>query len=326
MGDRWQKSPPYPDKAATRLSIEREIARVARRQLRLITAPQLRDCGLSSSSIGDRIKSERLFRIHSGVFATHPPPFSREQLWLAAVLACGPGSLLSDWPAASHWRITDRPPPLLPEVTVPNGRGRSRPGIAVHRRGPVDPRDVRRKDGIAIASVDLVLIQLSPRVEESELERMLVAADSLGLLKRHRLAELVAQRCGQPGIARLRPLLAQEPSTVRSPPELLLLPLCREAGLPRPRLNFPVPVSGLDHPITVDCAWPEIRLAIELDSQRWHGDWKQAEIDRERDQLLALEGWVSHRFVRRQLVERRADAAARMRRLHDLRVSQLRLG
>ena len=49
------------------------------------------------------------------------------------------------------------------------------------------------------------------------------------------------------------------------------------------------------------------------------GDWVQAEIDRERDQLLALEGWVCHRFVRRKLVEDPVGQAERLRRLHDVR-------
>jgi hypothetical protein len=318
MGPRWQKPPPRWEKSAIG-GVERQIAWRAQRQHGLITARQLREAGLGQNAISNRVARGRLFRIHSGVYSTHPPPLSREQGWLAAVLACGHGTLLSDWPAAAHWTITDVPRSLAPEVTTSSGSGRSRPGITVHRRGPVDSRDVRVKDGIPVTSVDLVLIHLAPEVDELELELMLVAADSLGLLKRHRLQELVEERHGRPGISRLRPLLALDPDTIRSPPELLLLPLCLEAGLPRPRLNHPVPFANGDRPITVDCAWPEIKLAIELDSQRYHGDWEQAETDRDRDQLLALEGWLSHRFVRRQIAERRAESVARLARLHHLR-------
>ena len=56
-------------------------------------------------------------------------------------------------------------------------------------------------------------------------------------------------------------------------------------------------------------------MVVEADSQRFHGDWERAEIDRERDQLLALAGWQSHRFVRRRLVEDRAGSAERLRLL-----------
>jgi hypothetical protein len=321
MEARWRETAGYPQKSANGAGIESAIARVARGHLRLIRTSELIECGLSHSSIRDRVRSGRLFRLHHGVYATHPPPFSREQLWLAGVLACGQGSLLSDWPAASHWRITDRPPSLTPTVTVPTHSGRSRPGITVHRRGPIDPRDFRVKDGIPLTSVDLVLVHLAPEMDELELEVMLVAASSLGLLKRHRLAELVEDRPGRPGISRLRTLLGADLDSVRSPPELWLLPLAAEAGLPHPRLNYPVPVAGGERTITVDCAWPELRLAIELDSQRFHGDWQQAEEDRERDLLLALEGWLVHRFVRRQIAERRAECAARLARLHHLRAS-----
>ena len=63
----------------------------------------------------------------------------------------------------------------------------------------VDPRDARIVGGIPCVSADLVLIDLAPMLGESELEVALVAAESLGLLKRGRLAELVAARAGSRG-------------------------------------------------------------------------------------------------------------------------------
>jgi hypothetical protein len=211
-------------------------------------------------------------------------------------------------------------------VSVPSGRGRSRPGITVHQRGPIDSRDVRVKDGIPLTSVDLVLIHLSPHLDTPELERMLVAAESLGLLKRSRLSELVAEQAGRPGISRLLPLIAQSPALTRSKLELLMLPIIRASGVPRPLFNHPVRVPGRVDPLIVDLLWPDLRLVVELDSQRWHGDWQQAEIDRDRDQLLALAGHICHRFVRRRIAEDPAAAAKRLRALVDLRGRELRPG
>jgi hypothetical protein len=254
------------------------------------------------------------------VYSTHPPPYDRRQLLVAAVLACGRGSLISDWPAAEVLEIA---PPDMPHspaihVTVPGSAGRTAPDLVIHRR-TIDPRDVRRKDGIPVTSADLVLIHLAPHLDDIQLEQMLVAADSLKILKRSRLEDLLAVREGRPGTSRLLSLVAETPGTVRSDKELLLIPLYRAAGLPQPKLNHPIPIPGQERPLTVDLAWPDIRLAFELDTQRFHGGWESAEEDRERDQLLALVSWQSQRFHRRQLEERMEEAAARAKQIYDLR-------
>ena len=188
----------------------------------------------------------------------------------------------------------------------------------VHRSA-VDPRDRRRVQGIPCTSADRTLIDLAPTCDAGELETLLVAAESLGLLKRGRLAELVAEREGRPGIKRLTALLELEPAIARSWPEVHFLPVCRLAAVPRPVLNHPVAVPE-QRSITVDAAWPEIAMAVELDSRRFHGTWTSAVDDRERDQLLALAGWECRRFVRRVVEADRAAAADRLRALHAVRL------
>jgi hypothetical protein len=171
--------------------------------------------------------------------------------------------------------------------------------------------------------VDLVLIELAPVLSEVELERILVGAESLKLLKRGRLAELVAERRGRPGMVKLAGLLALEPAVARSINELDFLPICRLAGVERPLVNPPIVVPGASRLLIVDFAWPALRMVVEADSQRFHGDWERAEADRERDQLLALAGWRSHRFVRRRVVEDPDGCAERLRQLTAARVAEL---
>ena len=214
------------------------------------------------------------------------------------------------------------PLPLTAHVCSPGRAGRSRSGITVHRR-QVDPRDARIKDDIPCVSVDLVLIDLAPDHTESELEMFLVAAESLGLLKRGRLAELITEHRGRPGISKLSNLVALEPAIVRSINELDFLPICRQAGVERPLVNHPITVPSRRKPLVVDFAWPDLRMVVEADSQRFHGDWEHAEADRERDQLLALAGWRCHRFVRRKIADDRAGSAERLRRLVEARVAEL---
>ena len=108
-------------------------------------------------------------------------------------------------------------------------------------------------------------------------------------------------------MAKLASIIALEPAFVRSDPELLLLPIWRKAGVERPLVNFPIQVEG--RVLEVDFAWPSKRFVVELDSQRFHGDWESAERDRERDLPLALAAWGSQRFTRRQCREDRSSIA-----------------
>ena len=231
-----------------------------------------------------------------------PPPFSIRQRWLSAVLACGPDSALCG-PSSAALQDVAELRGLPAHVRSPSRTGRDRRGIVVHR-GAIDPRDLRIVDGIRCVSADLVLVDLAPELGEAELEVVLVAAESKGLLKRARLGELIADRRGRPGIPKLERLLALEPVLVRSGLELLMLPIARMAGLDRPKANLPIPVPGRRKPLIVDFAWQSLRMVVEADSQRFHGDWVRARADRERDQLLALAGWQCHRFTRDRFGER----------------------
>lgn len=297
---------------------ETKLASQAAKQHGLVTAAQLVEVGFSRTAIWKRVANGRLFRIHRGVFSLTPPPHSRRRLWHAAVLAYGPRALLCGISSAELCGYADTSS-LIAHVAVPEGSGRSREGVCVHRH-PIDPRDIRKKHGIPCTSADRVLIDLAPHRTEPELETLLVAAESLHLIKRGRLAELIDERRGRPGMARLASIIALEPAIVRSDLELIFLPIWREAGVSRPRVNFSIEVEGAT--LIVDFAWPELRMVVEADSQRFHGDWESAARDRERDQLLAVEGWICHRFTRGALVDDRPAAAARLRDLTDARIAE----
>jgi hypothetical protein len=203
----------------------------------------MQNMGFPRTTIRGRIEAGRLFRLHHGIYAIHPPPYTREQLWLAAVLAGGPDALLSDWPAAAHYGFAPDNAPLAAEITVSSGRARSRDGIKVHRR-TIHPRDRRWHKGIPVTSPNLTLVHLAPSLPIADLERLLVAGESMGLVDRRRLRELVDERSGRPGIATLAVLLAEEPALARSDLELLMLPVVRMAEVPRPLFNHPVRVPG----------------------------------------------------------------------------------
>ncbi len=118
----------------------------------MITLEQLLWAGLTRSGITRRVQAGRLHRLYRGVYAVGHLDLSREGRWLAAVLACGPGAVLSHESAAHLWSMSPTSPSLI-HVTVPNRNGRKRrPGIRIHYRDGLEPSDVTRKRNIPVTS------------------------------------------------------------------------------------------------------------------------------------------------------------------------------
>jgi len=83
----WQRTAARPRDYANGRGIDDAIALIASRQRQLLRLQQLLGCGSSERAAQDRAACARLHRLHSGVYATHPPPYSRHQIYLAATYA-----------------------------------------------------------------------------------------------------------------------------------------------------------------------------------------------------------------------------------------------
>jgi len=284
---------------------------IAARQRRLITLEQLLSCGFTPSGVQGRVRRERLFRLHSGVYSVASPPFDHRQRWLAAVLACGAGALLFDLPAAMLLGMTPEAP-AVPQVCVPGDRGRRRDGIVVRRRR-IAPCDCSARADIPCTGVARTIFDVAASSPPEEVERMLITADSLRILNRRRLEELVDEHPGARGVRVLRNLLAADPARVRSQVEADVLCLCRAQGLSEPLVNHRIDVG--DGTFEVDFCWPVVRVVVEVDGYAFHGGRRRANADRDRDQRLALVGWQVHRFTADQI---RRDPAETIRRLAAL--------
>lgn len=215
MGTEWQKGSAYPNESATRCDRERRLLILARRQRQLVTTVQLRELGYAKSSIHGRFVARRLHPTpFAGVHSLVQPPLDRLQTIKAAALACGPPSLPSHWSATEVLGIAE--PALLPvHITDPRGSGRGREHIVVHRSA-VLPCDTTGRDGILCTSAARTVVDLATMVGAEELERVLIVADSLRILNRGRLAELVEGARGRRGARTLRWIVGREPVRVRS--------------------------------------------------------------------------------------------------------------
>jgi hypothetical protein len=258
--------------------------------------------------VRSRVEREVLHRIHPGVYCLHPPPFSRRQLYLAAVYAGGPETALSDLAAAGHLGLLEHLP-LPAHITNRSGRGRGLPGVVAHRR-TLGRHDHLIVDGIPCTTATRTVLDCAAAMGIRELEDLLLAADSLGKLNRRRLEELLDERSGQPGVARLRELITDDPADTRSKNERRMLRICRRHGVPVPLTNHPVEAGGRTY--LADFCWPELRLIVEADSWRWHGGRLKAEEDRDRDQRLAIAGWRVIHFTRNQIRHEPAEVGRRL--------------
>src|SRR3954469_6944674 len=109
------------------------VARIAVRQHGVVTLRQLEEAGGTREATYKRARRGRLHRIHRGVYAVGHRAPSHHARWMAAVLACGEGAVLSHHSAAGLWKLL-KPIEGPIHVSTPSTSGRTaRRGIHLHR-------------------------------------------------------------------------------------------------------------------------------------------------------------------------------------------------
>src|SRR3954469_5651686 len=89
----------------SRLQRHAEPWALTRRQHGVVSRWQLRRLGFTRHAIAHRLANGRLHEVLPGVYAVGRPTLSRYGRWMAAVLACGDGAVLSHLSAAALWEI-----------------------------------------------------------------------------------------------------------------------------------------------------------------------------------------------------------------------------
>lgn len=210
---------------------------------------------------------------------------------MAAVLACGPGAMLSHRSAAALWGIRDDEHGSI-DVTAPNRRGRNPSGIDAHRHGSLSAGDCTSVRGIPCTTVERTVLDLAGVIPVWQLRKALAEAEVLRILKQAALRALLRRSRGRRGVARLRLILDElHPETKRTRSELerLFLRMCSRGGLPQPEVNVPLDVGGRQ--LKPDFLWRDAGLIVEADSRRYHDTDSAFQHDRRREQRLQLAGW-----------------------------------
>jgi hypothetical protein len=277
---------------------DRALAEWARGQHGILTVGQLRALGLGPRGARHRAATGRLIRLHHGVYAIGRPTV--EGRWMAAVLACGPGAVLSHRSAAALWGIGDDP--ATTDVAVPGRTGRSRPGIAIHRVETLEAADITSRSGISCTALARTLVDLAAVTRRRALERAVDRAEELRVFDLGTLHEALERHRGRRGTRALAAILTDysEPAVTSSEAEERLLALIDSAGIPRPRLNAWIALDG-GTGYAPDFLWDAARLIVEVDGRAYHARRRAFSHDRQRDRKLALAGFETRRYAASEL-------------------------
>ena len=279
----------------------------------MVARAQLCELGLGGGGIDHRIDRGRLHAIHRGVYAVGHRVLTVQGRWMGAVLAAGPGAVLSHRSAAVAWGLLE-PTGSAIEATVPR-KARSRSGLTIHHR-PLPADETTVLDAIPLTTVPRTLFDLAAVVPRHRLRRAVNEAEYLRLRDPLSLPEMLDRYPRRRGVRALRSILAERglgAYRTRSELEDRFLELVRREGLPKPSVNALVEVPG--GVIEVDCLWRAARLIVELDGRGAHDTAPAFERDRTRDRDLLVAGWRVVRVTWRQLHERPARLSADLRGL-----------
>lgn len=291
------------------------LAALASRQHGVVTLSQLADLGLKRSAARARVAQGRLHRIHQGVFAVGHPLLSIEGRWLAAVLACGPGAVLSHRAAAALHGVRPSSRTAI-DVTAPRRTGRARTGIEVHRGDTLQAADRTVVRGVPCTSVARTLLDFAEVTDRRGLERAFDQAEVLRVLDVRAAEDVLGRARGRRGAPLIQAVMASDrigETLTRNELEERFLHLCDSAFIPRPEVNVMLATAD-GHP-EVDFLWRECGLIAETDGYRSHGTRRAFERDRARDRALAVAGFRVVRFTWRQVTNGPGEVAATLRAL-----------
>ena len=231
-----------------------------------------------------------------------------------AMLACWPDSVISHASAAIYHRLTRVKPPALPEVTVPHGEVRKRPGVTIHWSREMPACDVLKVDGRRYTTLARTIIDLADPDDPWETLSTLDDAVALGAPAGwiHRRSRELAN--GRGGVVLLRDATRPEARReFRSYLERVSAHVYRLGGLPDPQWN--VPVRDAEGFIgVVDALWSPWLVVAETEGLRFHTSPAERKKDARRFNRLRDARHDPRRFTWHDVVSDPVDVVVTLHR------------
>lgn len=158
------------------------------------------------------------------------------------------------------------------------------PGVRVKNHGLV------RVTGAQDAVVDL--LRFLPPTDARTVAYRALQTRAVSLAHLLDARERLRRHCG---VGQLGSIIEDISSGARSQGETVIVSLLHDAGFTGWSANFAVRLGG--RLVVIDVAFPELRLAIEVDGRAWHSDAGRFQSDRRRQNALVRAGWTVLRFT-----------------------------
>lgn len=288
---------------------EQRVLRRMKRQYGIASREQALADGLTESQIKYRLRTGKWTTEARGVYrhaAVSPTALSR---LLAACLAHN--ALASHRSAAALFGIDGYTLDRV-EIVVPPRRSLAVNGVTVHESTQMKLARRTERRGIPCTGLSRTVLDLAAVVSRKRLDRTIDAvlrdrqlrpSDLYGVLASH-------ARRGRAGCGALRASLearlGDDPVPL-SEWSRMVQDLLVDAGLGPPRLEYRICRADGSLMAQVDLAYPGHRLAIELDSVRYHLNRESFVSDPRRRNRLMVAGWNVLTFTWDDYINRPAD-------------------
>ncbi len=284
--------------------------------LGIISAPQLMRLGCGERNIGYLVERQELVAMMPGVYRSAQWPNGREQM-LGAICARNRAAVIGLTTAGQLWLLRNMIDARI-HVLIAHGRSPDMEGVVVHRCRRIDAIDiVERADGIRLSSPPRTLFDaadmIGPSATASVLEQLLHERRcTLGTIT-DTTTRLYHPR--RPGSATMLAVLQSRPAwhvALQSGLEAQVLEEIARQGLPAPTTQFPMRLPD-GRSIAVDFAWPQFKVALEVDHPAWHDGAESSHRDKHRDRKLSSIGWSPLRVTEIDVATGLAEAIADVR-------------
>jgi very-short-patch-repair endonuclease len=264
------------------------VQALLRRQHGAILRSQALRLGLTDAAIRTELERGRWLPVERGLYVVAASPDTRERQLIVALLGAGESAVLSHQTAGAMYTLFTHA--SVVDVSVEHGTHHAPgPGRVVHQARAVE----RTKVGtFPVTTPRRTLLDLAAVVTPAKLEPMLDEALMRNLVALEPLLRYLDGKT-QRGVNVLRRLLVDRRDGVpQEEMEREFKRLVRRFKLPTPKLQHPFGENK-----RIDAAYPQHKIAIELDSWRHHGSLLAFRADRPRQNVLELDGWMVLRFT-----------------------------
>jgi very-short-patch-repair endonuclease len=267
--------------------------------LGVISTSKLVEFRCTDRNIGQMVARGELVTMLPGVFRSAQWPCDRQQI-MAAVCARNTAAMIGFTTAGQLWVVRRMSDPKV-HVLVPHGCSPEMEGVVVHRCRSIDPVDiVQRPDGIRLTSPPRTLFDCADMIGH---EATTSALEQLLNEQRVTFGTITdtVQRLyhpNRPGSRTMLAVIRSRPAwqaALQSDLEVKVLEEMRRQGLPAPITQFSMRLA--DRHISIDFAWPTVKLAVEVDHPAWHDGAIDSHGDKGRDRKLTTIGWTSTRIT-----------------------------